>query len=78
MKHLKIDDDCEGLSVSRGGNERRWMSKSNRFDKSRFKFFTCQKTNYFMRYCHERRGNDYSIEIALASDEDSYESVSAL
>lgn len=35
MKDLKIDDNGEGLSVSRGGSGCKGMSKSKRFDKSK-------------------------------------------
>lgn len=41
FKYLKIEDNGEGLSVSRRGCERKGMSRPNRFDKLRFKFFIC-------------------------------------
>lgn len=41
VKDLNIEDSVEGLSVSRGGYERRGIFISNRFDKLRVKFFAC-------------------------------------
>lgn len=58
VKDLKINDSGENLSVSRGGSERRGMSKSNRFDKSMVKYFTCKK-NHFMRDCPKKRGEQW-------------------
>lgn len=40
IKHLKIDDKCEDLSVSKRGSEHGGMSKLKRFDKSKIKCFT--------------------------------------
>ena len=41
VKYLKIDDISGCLSFSRGENKSRRMSKLNRFDKSKVKWFTC-------------------------------------
>ena len=38
-KDLKIEDSGEGLNVSRGGGERKGMSKSKRSDNSKVKCF---------------------------------------
>lgn len=41
VKKLKINNSGEGFSVSRGGIERKGMSKFKRFEKSRLKYFIC-------------------------------------
>ena len=55
-KDLNIGDGGEGLNVSRGGGERKGMSKSKRSDKSKVKYFNCQKISHFKRDCPERKG----------------------
>lgn len=75
---MNIDDSGEGLSVSKSRSERKGMSKSNRFDKSKLKCFTCHKTSDSMMDCPRKKSNDYFIYIVVASDENSYESVGAL
>lgn len=54
------------------------MSKSKRFYKSKIKCFTCHKPCHLTRDCPKRRGSDDSIQIAVASDDDSYDNASAL
>ena len=44
MKDLKIIESGKGLNVSKWGSERIKMSKSKRFDESRLKCFTFQKS----------------------------------
>lgn len=41
VRDFKIDDNGEDLSDLRGGSERRGISKSKGFDKSKVKCFTC-------------------------------------
>lgn len=77
VRSKKIDDSGECLSVSKERNERRWMSKSKRFDKSRIKCFICH-TSHFIRDCLENKGNHDYVQIIVASDKDSYGSVGAI
>lgn len=50
------------------------MSKSMRFDKSKLKCLICQKPDHFEKDCPERGYNEYSVQIVITFDDDSYES----
>ena len=78
MKDLKIEDSGEGLNVSRGGGERRWMSKSKRSDKSKVKYFNCQKIDHFKRDCPKRKVNKDFVQAIVALGEESYEDADVL
>lgn len=78
VKDLKINDNGEGLSDSKGRIECKWMSKSKRFDKSRVKYFNCKKNHSLQRDCPMKKGNDDSTQTVVSSDEDNYESVVTL
>lgn len=54
------------------------MSKSMRFDKSKSKCLICQKLDHFKKDCLERGYNEYSVQIVITFDDDSYESVDVL
>src|SRR3954465_923163 len=62
LKDLKIEDSDEGLNVSRGGVALKGMSKSKRSDKSKIKYFNCQKIGHFKRDCFERKINGDSVQ----------------
>jgi len=69
--------------VSRGRNEHRGKgkgkSRSKGFDKSKYKCFLCHKLGHFKKDCPDKGDNGgSSVQVAVASDEDSYESAGAL
>lgn len=87
FKDLKIDDGGEGLNVTRGRSEQRGKgkgksrskSKSKGFDKSKYKCFLCHKQGHYKKDCPDKGGNgSSSVQVAVASDEDGYESAGAL
>ena len=87
FKDLKVDDGGEGLNVSRGRNEHRGKgkgksrskSRSKGFEKSKYKCFLCHKQGHFKKDCLDKGGNGSpSVQVAVASDEDGYESAGAL
>lgn len=52
------------------------MLKSRRFDKSMLKCFICENTVHFKKDCTKREKD--STQVAIASDEDKYDSAGAL
>jgi len=59
-KDLRVDENGEGLSVSRGnGGGRGNRGKSG--NKSKFKCFSCNKTGHFKKDCQENNGNSAQI-----------------
>ena len=87
FKDLKVDDSGEGLNVSRGRNEHRGKGKGKLrsksrykgFDKSKYKCFLCHKLRHFKKDCPDKGDNGTSsVQVAVASDEDGYESAGAL
>jgi len=87
FKDLKVDESGEGLNVARGrsghrgkgkGNSRS-KSRSKGFDKSKYKCFLCHKQGHFKKDCPDKGDNcSPSVQVAVASNEDSYESAGAL
>ena len=80
---MKVDDSGEGLNVSRGRNEHRGKgkrkSRSKGFDKSKYKCFLCHKQGHFKKDCPDKGDNNSSsVQVAVASNEDGYESAGAL
>lgn len=78
MKHLKINNIVQGLTLSREESERREMYNSKRFDKSRLKCFIFQKPDHFMKDRPKKEDNEGFIHIFVSSNEDNYGSVYAL
>jgi len=87
FKDLKVDEGGEGLNVARGRNEHRGKgkrksrsnSRSKDFDKSKYKCFLCHKQGHFKKDCPDKGGNgSSSVQVAVVSDEDGYESAGAL
>jgi len=87
FKDLKVDEGGEGLNVARGRNghrgkgkgKSRSKSRSKGFDKSKYKCFLCHKQGHFKKDCPDKRGNaSPSVQVAVVSDEDGYESAGAL
>lgn len=74
MKVLKIDDNSKDFSVSKRGSECRGMSESKRLDKSKLKLIICHKVIHFMKDCLKREDNEYSMQIVVSSNKDSYNS----
>ena len=57
----------------------RSKSRSKGFDKSKYKCFLCHKQGHFKKDFPGKRGNGSpSVQVAVASDEDGYESAGAL